>query len=406
MKIKLRSFIKKGVRKLSLKRIRNFLVRNVRGLVTKSIRRWFLFAVFSSLILAGFFTSLIERFILLKFPLTGLLSIFSNLYPVGLFFLFFHLLTRRQIHYIKMLASGIMKIAHGDFQYRVPVNRVDELGLLAENINQMADQLQQQKIREREWEQSKMELITGVSHDLRTPLTSIIGYLNLLQLDTAPDPVEQKRYLRNALRKTTQLKKLIDDLFVYTRLADKDVQLQLQEVNFVHLLEQLVYEFEPIAENRIVRLKIDKAAANLFIRLDSEKMVRAIDNLLLNALKFSEEDSEITIQLLLNQQQIRLSIHNVGQPITVEQEKKLFDRFYKSNEARNDQNVPSGSGLGLPIAKSIIELHKGEIGLEHKQGAFTFYIILPRTHSLDTVDSPPFRFERGDNETAYLSKEQ
>jgi signal transduction histidine kinase len=199
----------------------------------KCIRGQMLWAVVLSIIFAIFVSKIVSNY-------RSDLGVFFKDLPlgvfIGLFIFFFFVLTRHIVRYVRALTEGLKLIADGDLSYRLPLSRQDELGMVAHDINHMAERLQKQVQRERELEKSKMELITYVSHDLRTPLTSIIGYLNLLKTRTFEDEKEQERYIDNTYNKTKQLKKLIDDLFEYTRLSNRDVQLSIQEVDFNSLL--------------------------------------------------------------------------------------------------------------------------------------------------------------------------
>ncbi|MEW9700468.1 ATP-binding protein [Paenibacillus sp. SI8] len=303
------------------------------------------------------------------------------LFIVLAFLFFFFLFTRPIVRYLRTLADGLMSIANGNLDCRVPLLRRDELGDVAQSINYMAEQLQMMMKKERQIETSKMELITNVSHDLRTPLTSMIGYLNLLQMDDYQNLEEHKRFINNAYNKTQQLKKLVDDLFEYTHLTSGAVNLSFKTIDLVGLLEQIIIEFEPIAKE--YGITVDKVWEMKPVpgALDVEKFVRALDNLLMNALKFSDKPGEITVLLTEFEHRIYMAVENRGEPITEEQELQLFERFYKADPSRHDNQVPQGSGLGLSIAKNIIDLHGGTIGLLHKDGYYTFYIELPRLHN-------------------------
>lgn len=304
--------------------------------------------------------------------------IWDFIFLIASFLFFFFLLTRPIVRNLRTLADGLLSIAKGNLNYRVPLSNEDELGQVAKNINYMAEQLLEKNNREREIENSKMELITSVSHDLRTPLTSIIGYLNLLKNDDYTNLEEHKRYINNAYNKTQQLKKLIDDLFEYTRLTGGTANLSFQKIDLNGLLEQIINEFEPIAQENSLTVKIIRNQTPIYGYIDSEKIVRAIDNLLMNALKFSIKPGEITVRLAEEGQHIYFSVENVGKPISKEQEQRLFERFYKAEPSRNDYHSP-GAGMGLAIAQNIVELHGGAIGLNHQNGYFTFRIELPRT---------------------------
>ncbi|NEW06357.1 HAMP domain-containing histidine kinase [Paenibacillus sp. SYP-B3998] len=300
------------------------------------------------------------------------------LYLVIVFVFFFFLLTRPIVRYLKTLSDGLMSIASGNLDCRVPITSQDELGVIAQNINYMAEQLQLMMQRERQIEISKMELITNVSHDLRTPLTSMIGYLNLMKNDDYQNLEEHKRYVNNTFNKTQQLKKLIDDLFEYTRLTSGAAQLSFRRVDLSGLLEQIMMEFEPIAHEHALKIEKLWEFKQVYGMVDVEKFVRTIDNLLMNALKFSFKPGEIVIMLAEEKDHIYIAVENQGEPISREQELRLFERFYKAEPSRNDYFNSQGSGLGLSIAQNIIELHGGQMGLEYREGWFKFFIKLPR----------------------------
>jgi signal transduction histidine kinase len=311
---------------------------------------------------------------------------FSNYVFVPAFLSLFALFTRHIIRYLSTLTDGLQMISGGNLNYRLPILRQDELGNVAYHINLMAEQLQKQMERERELEQSKMELITYVSHDLRTPLTSIIGYLDLLRTHTFEDTKEQERYIDNAFNKTQQLKKLIDDLFEYTRLTHHDVRLTYQKIDIYSLLQQMISELEPVAKEQGITFDLTTNSSSTLIQIDVEKMVRAIDNLLINAVKFSFKPGEVRVNVLVKDNRINLSVANQGKPITQEQAELLFERFYQTEKSKNDHTMPYGYGLGLSIAKQIVELHKGRIWLEHRNGDYKFCMELPH-HKIEEVQT-------------------
>lgn len=340
----------------------------------RSIRIQMLWSVILSLLLTSITYLIITQISFLFFQSYFQLS--SFVFYLILFISYFFALTNPILRYFQVITDGLQSIAGGDLEYRIPLSRQDELGKVADNINHMAEQLQQQMEKERQIEQSKMELITYVSHDLRTPLTSIIGYLDLLKTPKHYNEAEQARFINNAYNKTQQLKKLIDDLFEYTRLTNGDVKLSSQEVDYHKLLEQIISEFEPVTNEQQITIVQDISPIPFLVSMDIEKMVRAIDNLLTNALKFSLRPGEIKVQLTAQQDEVILFVENVGKPISLEQEQQLFERFYKMEPSRKEQNTPAGSGLGLSIAKHIVELHGGRIWLEHHKGHYKFCIML------------------------------
>lgn len=318
----------------------------------------------------------------------GLLIIFPYTFTPVFILLFtftFLLTTRKMVKDLITLEQGLQFISEGHLDYRVPVERQDELGRVAFNINHMTEQLEQRIINERELEKSKMELITGISHDLRTPLTSIIGYIELLRTDSFQDKAEYTRFVENTYNKATHLKQLLDDLFEYTRLTSADPHLVLRTIDLYQLLDQLLFEFEPLAQENGIFLEKDIGNSPIPSLIDSDKIARAIDNLLMNALKYSLKPGTISIRLRSNQEQITIEVENKGTPLTVEQADKLFDRFYKVDYSRTSEGIQSGSGLGLSIARNIAELHRGTLTLHHTHNVFTFQLSLPLPTHLDGV---------------------
>ncbi|MFB8377808.1 sensor histidine kinase [Paenibacillus taichungensis] len=293
------------------------------------------------------------------------------------FILTFLFLTRRMVKDIIHLEQGLQFISEGNLDYRVPVNRQDELGRVASNINHMTEQLQLQMVKERELEKSKMDMITGISHDLRTPLTSIIGYIELLRTESFQDKAEYDRFIQNTYNKATHLKKLLDDLFEYTRLTSVDTQLDLKKVDLYQLLDQLLFEFEPLAQENGIHIVKEIGDAPVMACVDSDKIARAIDNLLMNALKYSLKPGAIHIRMSMRHDHITIQVENKGAPLTIEQKDKLFDRFYKVDYSRSSEGIQTGSGLGLSIARNIAELHQGTLTLQHTLNVFTFQLRLP-----------------------------
>ncbi|MEK3732055.1 MULTISPECIES: HAMP domain-containing sensor histidine kinase [Paenibacillus] len=296
---------------------------------------------------------------------------------LGTFFLCFSLFTYRIRMYFHEITDGLKKIGDAKLDYRIPVTRKDELGEVALAMNRMAQQLQQTIERERLQEQIKMELITGLSHDVRTPLTSINAYLDLIRTESFKNRQEYQRFVDHACRKLEQLNKIVDHLFENTRLMNPNLRLSLQALDFQHLAEQIVHEFEPLANEKGLAVTTKWEKKNVIVSIDAEKLVRAIDNLLLNALKFSHRPGTINIRLYMVEDGYAvLEVENFGTPITKEDEQQLFNRFYQVSR-HLDPKLPAGSGLGLSIVQNIVEQHGGYIAFEHNDGRFVFSILLP-----------------------------
>src|SRR5699024_7894768 len=207
--------------------------------------------------------------------------------------------------------------------------------------------------KERQVERQKNELITNVSHDLRTPLTSILGYLHLLLDGKFENEEQRNEYVRIAFSKSEQLENLIEDLFAYTKLTDGNLILDRQDVCINKFLDQLIDEITPQAEKR--GLSIVKSFPNepLYAFVDSEQTVRLFENLLMNAINYSKDNGDIQVSLRKYQHYLEISIANQSDEFTKEELENLFERFYKKDYSRS--KVTGNSGLGLAIAKSIVE---------------------------------------------------
>lgn len=320
-----------------------------------------------------FMSRMFPSWIVLEYVL-GLALIFSF---TGSFLIIFIWLNKRIVADLLHMEKGLEIISKGDLDHKVIMDRQDELGRVAMNINLMAERLQQKILQERQSEHAKMELITGISHDLRTPLTSIIGYMELLRSHSFRDEQEYMRFVQNSYNKALHLKKMLDDLFEHTRLVGNDARLHLESIDITQLLHQLLFEFEPIAQENHITIVKQIIDTPIVIVMDNEKMARAIDNLLMNALKYSLKPGIVHIKSYYKDDQLCIEIVNKGTPLTQEQEARLFERFYKVDHSRNHNGIPAGAGLGLSIARNIIELHRGTLNFEYAEEQFIFTICLP-----------------------------
>lgn len=297
------------------------------------------------------------------------------------FALFFFLLTRREIRFLQKVVNILSVMAAGNLGERIPASRKDELGQVAIHINSMAEELEKQRHKERQNERNRMELITGVSHDLRTPLTSMIGYIHLLKDRGYRSDEEYNRYVEHTYTQALRLQKRIDDLFEYTRLTSPEAAVQLQRIFIGELLQQLLFEFQPLAKEYGLTIRYIPPGEEIEMEVDPEKIVRALDNLLMNALKFSRRPGEIDVNCAVEEDWLRIDVENEGVPLTSEEEERLFERFYRVDSSRTsgEPGLGTGSGLGLAISKSIAQMHGGKLTLNHTQGQYQFRLELPRT---------------------------
>ncbi|MFD2613968.1 sensor histidine kinase [Paenibacillus gansuensis] len=291
-----------------------------------------------------------------------------------LFFFFFFVFSRSTIHYLMRISQGIEQIAGGDLDSRLPIRGDDELGVLAENINKMTVQLKLSIEEERRAERTKAELVTNVSHDLRTPLTSIVGYLGLIEEDRYRDEVELRHYVQIAHEKSIRLKTMIDDLFEYTRMSG-GMGLRLSPINLAEMLGQLVAQFRLQFEQAEMECHLAVPNHPIFVDADGDKLVRVFENLIVNAIQYGKEGRQIDVSAWSDNGQAVVEIANYGEPLPASVIPLLFERFYRGEQSRSRNT--GGSGLGLAIAKNIVELHHGVIYAASAEGKTSFLVRLP-----------------------------
>lgn len=291
------------------------------------------------------------------------------------FVLFFFLFTRRVMLVLDEITAGIQEVAKGELSHRIEVKTSDEFGVVAASINQMAEQLQLSLQEERSAVAAKNDLITGISHDLRTPLTSILGFLEYIEKDRYQDEIEMRYYVSIAYEKSLTLRKLIDDLFEYTRVSGGILPLSLTSLNLNPFLMQLAEEFAPMLEEAGMTYQIIGGQEPLWIQAAPGELVRAYENLFSNAIRYGAQGKVMEIALSLEGEEAVVRISNYGEPIPAQDLPHLFDRFYRVDKSRSRDT--GGTGLGLAIAKSMIELHHGSIAAYSEQGRTDFVTRFP-----------------------------
>ncbi len=290
-----------------------------------------------------------------------------------LFLIYFFLFSQRSIGYIEEISQGLEEIAEGHLDKRIVIRGNDELGALAENINQMAGSLKHSMQEERKAEKTKSDLVTSVSHDLRTPLTSILGYLELIVKDNYRDEVVLRHYADIAYAKAQRLKNLVEELFEYTRVSYGGMRLNMQSINIVELLQQLVEDFVPLLEETGMVCRLEAKEKELFIEADGHMLARVFENLMMNAIRYGSDGKYLDI-CIKAEDKVVISFTNYGEPIPVVDLPFIFERFYKVEKSRSEEQ--GGTGLGLAIAKNILELHKGEIAAYSDHKGTTFEVKL------------------------------
>ena len=235
-------------------------------------------------------------------------------------------------------------------------------------------QVQQNAAIAREAEQRKNDLIVYLAHDLKTPLTSVIGYLTLLRDEPELSPAMRARYTGIALDKAERLEDLINEFFEITRFNLSHMELDRRPTDLTRMIEQVVSEFGPMLAEQNLTCRAD-LPPKLPCACDPDKLARVLDNLLRNACHYSTPGTEVTITAAAEGDTAVLTVENAGRTIPPEKLARIFEQFYRLDESRASRT--GGAGLGLAIAKQIVELHGGSITAASADDHITFTVRLP-----------------------------
>ena len=293
---------------------------------------------------------------------------------IGVFSVSFLLLQSRSMRYISRISSAMREIAEGDLNITLDVEGDDEFADMAENLNNMVEELRQLMDKERESERTKNELITNVAHDLRTPRTSIIGYLELLSGPVKLNEEMQKKYLDITYKKSKRLQKLIEDLFGFTKLNYGKISMKVSKVDIVKLLSQMLEEFYPNFMEKNLAYELQSNVTAKVITADGNLLARLFDNLINNAIKYGSEGKKIIVKVDATDTVVTVSVTNFGYVIPKEELPLLFEKFYRVEQSRSVNT--GGTGLGLAIAKNIVDMHGGTIGVTSDLNGTVFTVKL------------------------------
>lgn len=224
-------------------------------------------------------------------------------------------------------------------------------------------------------EKTKNELITAVSHDIRTPLTSIIGYLDLIVDGKYKNNDELQSYSKIAYNKSKKLMNLVEELFEYTKLNNKDIRLEMKDTNLVELIMQLLEEYVPILEQAGMTYRLSVPNDKIPVYVDCDKMVRVFENLIANAVCYGKDGKYLDITVKPENQHVVIGFTNYGEPISPDDLPYIFEKFYRVE--KSCPGKPEGTGLGLAIVKTLVELHNGNISVKSQKDSTIFEVRLP-----------------------------
>ena len=293
----------------------------------------------------------LDTFMMLVYVISGIL----------IFSVSFLLLQEKSLRYIAKISAAIQNISEGDLNTTVEVSGDDEFSAMAVNLNKMVGDIRSLMDKEREAERTKNELITNVAHDLRTPLTSIIGYLELLSGKVEIPEQMQKKYIEIAYAKSKRLEKLIEDLFGFTKMNYGRVAMHVSKVDVVKLLSQLLEEFYPSFMDKNLSYELKSNVPAMVINADGNLLARLFDNLINNAIKYGADGKRVLVNIHASGSVVTVSVTNYGYVIPEEELPLIFNKFYRVEQSRSTHT--GGTGLGLAIAKNIVDMHGGTISV-------------------------------------------
>lgn len=292
-----------------------------------------------------------------------------------LFFLFLLRLAMMVFtRYFDQIISGVDQLAQESDE---PIVMSPELDFMADKLTEVQNRLRFRAQQAQAAEQRKNDLVIYLAHDIKTPLTSVIGYLSLLNEDKELPPEQKNRYIRIALDKANRLETLINEFFEITRYRFQTVPLQLEEVDLCYMMVQISDELYPKLKERGKTMELD-VPEDLHIRADSEKMARVFNNILKNAIAYSDEGSPIRVTAREEPGRVVIQFTNRG-GIPQHRLDDIFEKFYRLDAARS--SATGGAGLGLAIARDIVRLHGGEVTAQSDGAHTVFTVVLPQPNS-------------------------
>lgn len=280
------------------------------------------------------------------------------------------------------LVDAAGKVAQGDFSTRLDVHGNDEIAKLIESFNAMARDLEQVEQQKRELEQTRRDLVAWVSHDLRTPLTSMRVMLEALADGVITDQETQQRYIQTTLSEIQHLGKMINDLFEMAKLDVGHIDLDIHPTPINDLISDTVGGLMAKAHKKQITLRGEVAEDVDLVDIAPDKIQRVLKNLIDNAIKYTPEGEQVTISAALasdNPAMIAVSVHNTGVHIPADVLPNLFDSFYRGEKSRATTDDERGTGLGLAIARGFVHAHGGDIwATSTPQAGTTFSFTIPR----------------------------
>ncbi len=288
-----------------------------------------------------------------------------------LFSIFFYAALSKMVKYLQQVEDGINNIASDSNE---SIKMITELKPIESRLKDIKKTLKKREQEAAEAEKKKNDLVVFLAHDLKTPLTSVVAYLTML--DNYKDMPEEERehYTHIALEKSIRLGELINEFFEITKFNLQDIVLESMDLNLSIMLEQVADEFYGVLQEKNLSCEVE-AEENLVVYGDADKLARVFDNILRNAVSYCDANSTIRIHAEKIPKGNQIVFSNQGNPIPEEKLDTIFEKFFRLDEARHSKT--GGAGLGLAIAKEIVELHGGSIRAESEGRETRFIVVLP-----------------------------
>jgi signal transduction histidine kinase len=306
--------------------------------------------------------------------------VFAIIFSIGGFYEFFFLrkLERRILTPIDKLKTGLEEIAKGNYNVKVESNQHNEISLLIDSFNEMAQRLQESEKFKDEYEENRRTLIANISHDLKTPITSIQGYIEAITEDGSVLPENINKYLKIIYNNTAYINKLVDDLFLFSKLDMQKLEFQFETVNVQPFVNDLMEEFKLEYEEGNVKFDYcDNLEEDCSVNIDRKRLHQVFKNIIGNAVKYGpEENLSIGAELFRLNDFVYIGIKDNGPGISKDKLPHIFDRFYRIDNERTKDFT--STGLGLAIAKEFVEAHGGRIAVSSEENEGTcFTVMLP-----------------------------
>jgi two-component system phosphate regulon sensor histidine kinase PhoR len=267
------------------------------------------------------------------------------------------------------MEEAARSIAKGDFSKRVEIKTENELGALAKSLNQMADELQIQIESLKKLDKIRTDFVANVSHELKTPLTSIKGFIETLEDGAIDDKENARRFLLIIKKHSERLNNIINDLLSLAEIETGKGGIEAGKLDMKYLLDEVVWGFGHVLSEKMQKLNVDYKGRDFRISGNKDKIEQVLVNLIDNAIKYTGKNGEIKVSLFEEKDSVMVTVEDNGIGIPKEHLDRIFERFYRVDKARSREL--GGTGLGLAIVKHIVMLHKGHIDIESEPGKGT-----------------------------------